>query len=296
MPSITHTLKTKGLKGAIFRAASLIDRYGFTSDKMERNILSMAKLLEKYDAVATLPVTAKTLENNSSFMKDISDKGIELAIHGYRHIDYSRLSAIEQSRSIKKSIEIFNMNEIKPSGFRGPYLQANDDTLNALKENGLIYDSSHTIDWNVVSEDHIGKNIASYNLALKLYQPWNAETNCLPESVNGLVRIPVSLPDDEILIDRLKINNEEILTKIWLNVMEKVDRSGGVFVLQLHPERIRFTISSLERLLIEADKRDIWVTSMKDLAIKWARNNKLDEGQRALCVTGDIDIMSLWDY
>lgn len=296
MPSILHSLKTKGFKGTIFRAAGLIDRYGFTSHKMERNILSLIKILDKYDAVATLPVTAKTLERNSWFMKDIPNQGIELAIHGYTHIDYSKVSAMEQSRSIKKSIEIFNMSGIKPSGFRGPYLQANDDTLNALKENNLLYDSSPAIDWNIISEDHIGKNIGSYNLALKLYRPLNAETNFLPKSINGLIRIPVSLPDDEILIDRLKIRNKEILTKIWLNVMEKAQRKSGVFVLQLHPERIRFTISSLERLLIEAGKRDMWVTSMKDLAIYWAKNNKFEEGQSAFCVTGDVDIMSLWDY
>ena len=45
---------------------------------------------------------------------------------------------------------------------------------------------------------------ATYQKALTFYDPWHAaERPSLPWFDNGLVAIPVSLPDDEILLDRL---------------------------------------------------------------------------------------------
>jgi peptidoglycan/xylan/chitin deacetylase (PgdA/CDA1 family) len=297
MPSLSYTLKAKGFTKTIKRAMSMINRYGFTSEKMERNVIEFVNLLVEYDAKATFPITARTLEKHGDFIKSVYDESIEFAIHGYSHVDYSKLSAKEQSEQIKKAVEIFKKFGIKPYGFRGPYLQANDDTLNALEENGLLYDSSYSIHWNVVPEEYLKSNAHSYELALKLYEPSDAITSFLPYSLNGIVRIPVSLPDDEMLIDRLNIRNQKLLGKIWLKILEETNEKGGVFILQLHPERIPFAFNALKMLIEEATKKNVWIASLKELAEYWIKNGNIpDNYKSAMCITGDIDIMCLWDY
>ena len=297
MPSLSYTLKAKGFTKTVKRARSMINRYGFSSKKMERNIMDFVNLLVEYDAKATFPITARTLEKHGDFIKSIYDKRIEFAIHGYSHIDYSKLSAREQSEGIKKAVEIFKKFGMKPYGFRGPYLQANDDTLNALKENDLLYDSSHSVHWNVVPEEYLKRNAHSYELALKLYEPNDAQTSFLPYSINEIVRIPVSLPDDEILIDRLNIKNQKLLGKIWLKILRETNEKGGVFTLQLHPERLPFAFDALKMLIEEATKKNVWIASLKELAILWIKNGQIPDNYKSvMCITGDIDIMSLWDY
>ena len=296
MPSLSYALKNKGFTKTIKRAMSMIIRYGFTSKKMERNIIDFVDLLEKYDVKATFSIVAKTLDKHGDFIKSICDREIEFAIHGYSHVDYSKLDAREQSEQIKKAVEIFKKFGIKPYGFRGPYLQSNDNTLNALKENGLLYDSSHSVHWNVVPKEYLKRNAYSYNLALKLYEPKDAKTSFLPYSINGIVRIPVSLPDDEMLIDRLNIKNQKILGKIWLKILEEINEKGGVFILQLHPERIPFAIDALKMLLDEANGKNenVWISSLKELAMHWIKNGNIPNNYKsAMCITGDIDIMSL---
>jgi peptidoglycan/xylan/chitin deacetylase (PgdA/CDA1 family) len=294
MPSLSYTLKAKGFGKTVERAMSMINRYGFSSKKMERNLTDFVEIIEDYDAKASFAITAIPLEKHGDFIKSIYNKHIELAIHGYSHIDYSRLDARDQSEELKKAVEIFKKFDIKAYGFRGPYLQANDDTLNVLKKNGLLYDSSSSVHWNVVPEEYHKRKAHSYNLALKLYEPKDA---FLPYLRNGIIRIPVSLPDDEMLIDRLNIKNQKLLGNIWLKIMKKTIEKGGVFTLQLHPERIPLAFDTLKMLIEEATKRNVWIASLKELAIQWQKNGKIpDNYKSAMCITGDIDIMSLWDF
>ena len=297
MPSLSHTLKAKGFGKTIKRAMSMINRYGFCSKKMERNIIDFVEIIENYDAKATFPIAARTLEKHGDFIKSVYNKRIEFAIHGYSHVDYSKLSAREQNEELKKAVEIFEMFGIKPYGFRGPYLQANDDTLNALKEHGLLYDSSPSIHWNVLPKEILKRNAHSYDLALKLYEPADAETSFLPYLRSSILRIPVSLPDDEMLIDRLNIKSQKILGKIWSMILKRTNEREGVFILQLHPERLPFALEALKMLIEEANENSVWITSLKDLAMQWLKNGKIPDNYKSvMCITGDIDIMSLWDY
>jgi hypothetical protein len=58
MPSLSYTLKAKGFRKTVKRATSMINWYGFSSKRMERNIVDFVNLLVEYDAKATFAITA----------------------------------------------------------------------------------------------------------------------------------------------------------------------------------------------------------------------------------------------
>ena len=64
----------------------------------------------------------------------------------------------------------------------------------------------------------------------------------------GLVRIPVWLPDDEIMVDRLGMSGAEV-GKYWLRMAEKSVKMNVPLIVQLHPERIDLCGRGLEMLL-----------------------------------------------
>lgn len=81
-----------------------------------------------------------------SFIRNqINNKNPELAVsnHGWKHEDFTRLSEDNQSLLIKRTNErIYNILGVKPSVFIAPFDIFNNDTLIALKENGIKYISS----------------------------------------------------------------------------------------------------------------------------------------------------------
>ena len=64
-------------------ARSMINRYGFSSKKMERNIVDFVNLLVGYDAKVTFPITGRTLEKHADFIKSIYNMRMQLVSHGY---------------------------------------------------------------------------------------------------------------------------------------------------------------------------------------------------------------------
>jgi len=89
MPSISYilNLKAKGFTKTAKRAMSMINRYGFSStEKMERNIVDFVNLVVEYDAKVTFPITGRTIEKHTDFIKSIYNERIEFTIHGYSYL------------------------------------------------------------------------------------------------------------------------------------------------------------------------------------------------------------------
>src|SRR5437660_269746 len=58
-----------------------------------------------------------------------------------------------------------------------------------------------------------------------------------PHFEGKLLRIPTSIPDDEMLFDRLRLTNPVEVGQVWSRVMRRVYDLGGLYTLNLHPER-----------------------------------------------------------
>jgi hypothetical protein len=278
MASLMHTIKTKGISNTISRFGMIFNRY--ILDRFLNSFDILIEVLEEYDAKATFPITATTLERNIDKIKDRKSKSIEWAMHGYIHHDYTKLDNKVIQGHIIKGKRIFNKANIDVVGFRAPYLSIDKRIISILSKNGFLYDSSQCYFVDVVSSD-----INEVKLILDYYNPlkkWNIKV------YNDMIEIPVCLPDDEIIVDRLRYK-KEIIGKIWIKMCQKIYNTNGIPVIQLHPERGGICKSGLKILLNWARKNDVEALSLRDIA-----TNK-DEITKKMAITGDIDIINISD-
>ena len=112
-----------------------------------------------------------------------------------------------------------------------------------------------------------------------LYNPLDGRTGVVIPRMHGdIVRIPIALPDDEILIDRLGIRDPNVISQLWSEILENTHERGHIFVLQLHPERLPICREPMEMLLDKAlnSKGDVWVTGMKEVAQWWKEKSQFE--------------------
>jgi len=259
----------KGVFGVLARSGAITQRYGLSGSKMDTAFVQLIRVLTEFGCSATFPVTARPLSRNLSSVHRLQSQGIELAVHGNTHVDYSLLSFEQQVDQINRATQIFKQSGIPVSGFRSPYLRWNMDTLKALSELGLDYDSSQALVWNVVG----GNGTEDYHRVLDFYHAQIAEEYLsLPRMVGNLVRIPYCLPDDEALVERLKLDNSLEMAEIWLAMLDRIYAAGELFTLGLHPERTFQCKDALRALLAKARSLSpiVWIARLDEI-VSWYR-------------------------
>jgi peptidoglycan/xylan/chitin deacetylase (PgdA/CDA1 family) len=274
---ITKTFSaSRGTSNFISRIGTIISRFGITSGKFAALLDRYSTLTMQAGCTATLPITAVILRRHPDLIHRFHQKGLEFAIHGYSHIDYRQLSVKEQIEDYRKAIEVFNSCHVAFTGFRAPYLRYNNDTLYALNSLQFPFDSSHSLYWNVMGKSRCaGNNWQEYSNELGYYHSKNAlEYLSLPVYSADrpyLVEIPVSLPDDESLVERLSITDDAGITRAWNAILEESHNRGELFTLQLHPERIGICGTAMSTVVRQArDLRpSVWITTLKEIAAWW---------------------------
>jgi peptidoglycan/xylan/chitin deacetylase (PgdA/CDA1 family) len=243
----------------------------------------MRRCLDRYDAITaefgirpTWPTTACVLARHPGLLRRYAENGAELALHGLVHGDHAALGRDQQRETIARSLELFERAGLRPSGFRGPYLRYNEGTLLALQELGLRYHSSQAVLFPLRAGDHPSASAPRYLLALKLYDARDArELAVTPRLRDGLVDIPVAIPDDEILVERLRLDDHERRSE-WRSILEITYERGDLFTLQLHPERIPELGAALHETLAEARRRQppVYVARLDEIASWWLRRSR----------------------
>jgi peptidoglycan/xylan/chitin deacetylase (PgdA/CDA1 family) len=268
---VSHWLsKSRGTRNLLFRIVTILARFGITTNKFQH-------LLDRYCAVAsslgctpTFAITAVILKRHPHTIGELHRQHAEFAVHGYIHTDYRHVSSEQQVQHFSKAIKIFDSSELLFTGFRAPFLRINGKTPSVLGKLGFQYDSSHIINWNVIDQGkYPKKSWREYNRLLDYYMPLSAEEYLsLPRFINGFVEIPVSMPDDEAMVDRLGLTDEKEISRLWLDILQKTYNRGELFTVQLHPERITFCETALVDVLQQAKQYDppIWVATLQEIA------------------------------
>jgi peptidoglycan/xylan/chitin deacetylase (PgdA/CDA1 family) len=299
LKGIQFLFSSRGIHRWFYRLRTVWRRFGFTPAKQMNIIYQYTACLKKYGVQGTFFIPAVLLKRYASWIKKIDHKTIEWGIHGHVHTDHANLSYEEQKEQIAMAVKTFDECDVEFKGFRCPYLHFNAQTHQVLEENPrFLFDSSYSVVWkSFYSEEEYKSSLWIRDF----YRPAEYRRNSLiPYSHGFLTEIPVSLPDDDVLVDRDHLDANEIFG-IWEKILHACHKNNEVFVLQLHPERFLELKVVVEYLIHEAKsmKPPMWITTLSEVASIKRTSVSFQipaPYQGAFCITGDIDAITISDF
>ncbi len=272
MNLVAFSVKTKGVHNFSRRLWTVFSRFGFAEERSRRCLESIISALDAHGSAPTFFIPAVVLARHPALMAEVARRGCEVGIHGYVHNDYRSLDAKAQLAQVSRAMAVFRWASIPFQGFRNPYLGWSEDSPAVFAQLGLAYDSNEAVVHEVFGEatltpqqsDGLAKSLALFQAI-----PCSAYT-LRPHVEQGIVRIPTSIPDDEMLFDRLRLDAATI-GGIWSEVLRRVYGHGGIYVLNLHPERGLLCRPALDALLTTAVQQPlpIWIARLDEIAAWW---------------------------
>lgn len=278
MNLVSYSIRTKGAHNFARRLGTVFTRFGFSETPTRRALQAIVDTLGRYGSAPTFFIPAVVLRRHPALIGEIARCGAEIGVHGYVHNDYRTLNRQEQHEQTRRAITIFQKTHIPYAGFRNPYLGWTEDSLRVFTTLGFAYESNEAVLHDVVDLERLSQLLrGGYEKSLALFQaiPCNVST-LRPHFEGTLLRIPTSIPDDEMLFDRLRITQPEEVGYIWSRVMQRVYDVGGLYTLNLHPERGILCQQALETLLSFANRqsRPIWIARLSEIAQWWKERSQ----------------------
>src|SRR6266700_4285955 len=278
MNLVSFSIKTKGVHNFVRRLGTVFTRFGFSETRIRQSLHTLIDCLEQHHTAPTFFIPAVVLRRHPTLLSEIANCGAEIGIHGYVHNDYRTLRKPEQYRQTQQAISIFQNTHIPYDGFRNPYLGWTEESLDVFTALGFAYESNEAVLHDVIDLNRLPPLLRSgYKKSLALFQaiPCNVYT-LRPHLEGKLLRIPTSIPDDEMIFDRLRITNPEEVGRIWSQVMQRVYDVGGLYTLNLHPERGVLCKRALDILLSYARNQPhpVWIARLGDIAQWWKERSQ----------------------
>jgi hypothetical protein len=273
--NVAMSLRARGPVGSAARTATVLSRFGPTTAAMSRRLDRYQALTSAHGLQPTWPTTACVLARHPDLLRGYVERGAELALHGLVHGDHAVQDERQQRESIARALDIFDRGGVRAVGFRGPYLRYNEATLAAIRALGLSYHSSQAVFFPLL-DDHAARARPSYLRALALYGARDARALAVtPKLRDGLVDIPLVVPDDEILVERLNVDGPTAAAA-WVHILDLTYGRGELFTVQLHPERVWEVGPALDVVLAEARRRQpsIWSARLDEIATWWRRRSR----------------------
>ena len=270
---VKFVLGHRGPSNLVKRSVQIATRFGHNPERMGGRFERFMDILDEFGIRPTFPITALPMSRNPKFAHRLIDRGAELAVHAWSHIDLSALDLAGQREHMGRAVELFRGCSVPFTGFRAPYLHWNEDTMRVVSEFQFRYDSNQTVWWDVIDASNMDA-AAKEGLArgMAFYRPIPAsEFRVLPFRRDGFIEIPVSLPDDEIPLDRMYIHDVNYLAGMWRRIFDLSYGRGELMTLQLHPERIDFFADALRGLLSHARACEpkVWIATLDEIAQWW---------------------------
>jgi peptidoglycan/xylan/chitin deacetylase (PgdA/CDA1 family) len=230
-------------------------------------------ITDRWGVRPTLPVTAVVARRHPQVMRWLADRGVELAAHGYVHNDYATLSRAAQFEQVQRARDEFLRLGLRVHGWRCPYSRWNVHTLAAVRAAGFTYDATPTYAWPAYAQEHITlppHAAADYARLCRLFGVRDASRQCvLPTMVDGLVQIPMSIPQDEDMVDRVHLDAAS-MSRVWRRVLQEARQRRDLVVLCVHPERAALCAAPLDATLGAARGwGDVWLAPLEDIAAWW---------------------------
>ena len=268
MRAVLRWLGQRHVRYLASRVALLTTRYGVTTARGKRHALDCVSLLAAHGCRPTFCTPGRVVENEPQFFRQLHDMGVEVAVHGYDHVDFRSLSSEQVERQFRLAAESFSRSGIPFEGFRCPYLSYSDEVLDVSAAGMFRYSSNSAIAWDVVPSDS-GNRVFS-QLAGFYRAASSEQVLARPRMSRHLVEIPVSVPDDLQLHDGLELGDEGA-AGAWAEILSRTHQRGDLFAPLFHPESLERSALALEAVFGAAGglRPHVWVTQLRDVASWW---------------------------
>jgi peptidoglycan-N-acetylglucosamine deacetylase len=242
----------------------------------------LLELFRKYDIKTTFFTPGHTIDTFPEACKDIQADGHEFGVHGYYHENPTKIEADTERRLMELALHTFDEQlGIRPVGYRSPYWDYSEATLDLVEESGFIYDSS------LMARD------------LVPYRPrrWqvNWESGSVPGKASHVLEIPVNWYLDDfpplayVTGIQAGMQDTDTIYKRWKDIFdygyERVE--NACYVPAVHPQIIGQAHHMLwfERLVdYIAAKDGVWFATCEEIARAWQD----DDEDRQLMEVEDV--------
>lgn len=101
------------------------------------------KLLERFNVAATFFIPGEVAEKHPALVREVVDRGHEVAHHSYSHRWIVNLSEEEERYEFQKGMEVLtSIVGSRPRGWRSPAAEFSSITLDLIREHGFDYSSN----------------------------------------------------------------------------------------------------------------------------------------------------------
>ncbi len=209
----------------------------------------LLSILDSHGVKATFFTPGWVIENYRDNIKEVVDKGHEVAYHGYLHENTSKLTPRQERAAIKRGSDcIKSITGRLPRGHR---MGRSGTTLKLLQEFGFTYDSGFP-DSDV---------------------PYEIEVN---GKKTGLIELPVNLTFNDSMYftqsfarpDRVIKTPDEVF-QMYCREFDQLYEEGRYCMFMLHPQLIgRPARAAMLGRTIEymKTKRDVWFATAEEVA------------------------------
>ncbi|NOQ55539.1 MAG: DUF3473 domain-containing protein [Nanohaloarchaea archaeon] len=201
--------------------------------QIKDSVRPILNLLEKYNTKATFFVLGEIAEKNPELIKNIKNRGHEIASHGYNHKSLKQMNPDEFEKDIIKSKKILkNITGKYPIGYRAPTFSIDNKTrwaIDILEKQGFLYDSSI-----FPTKTHL---YGVPNAPLNPYCPSKDDVSKKRKEKEGLIEFPMTV--FPVLGYNLPISGGFYLRSfpLWLikRAIKNKNKEGFPAMIYIHP-------------------------------------------------------------
>lgn len=148
--------------------------------RVEGSTYLLLDLFDEYHVVATFFVLGWVAERHPGLVREIHERGHEVASHGYGHMLSGELNRSMLKEDLYRSKAILEDIHGEPvQGYRAPNFSINAELVDLLVESGYVYDSSYN-------------SFAAHGRYGRLEGTWTPLQSGFMIAGNGLIEIPIS--------------------------------------------------------------------------------------------------------
>jgi len=240
---------------------------------------NMFNVMELHQAKFTFPLVASVASENPELTREILRRGHEIAVHGFKHVNYSYITERQRDDDIGKALGAFKALKIQVYGFRAPYNVYTEDTPKLVEKYGFLWDIG------------IGYN-PKYRGGTS---PFRVQ---IEDHESSFVCIPLSRLSDDFMIDIQGFSVNQMEKKLKQAIKGACEK-GGVVMFDLHPIRMGQSkyVNVLNSVVEYGTELNGWFPTVTEAVNYWSKHGKWKHDAPFCCLlTGDIDNFSFFDY